>query len=188
MGRRKTKNRKYISWKTKCAAALLDGMLVRERFGLYPRRWYDDAKKMTEHQFLSLFQFDHNILHETNHPDRDVYWNLTPMPIKAHREKTKRDAAIIAKSRRIRRACEDAPLGAGNQAMISMADAMSAGLREGVKTAMEHIARDPRSERYSEGWNRIFKKRQRKILSRGFDKTKRRKMSGKVVERVPDHD
>jgi len=89
--------RKHISWKTKCAAAVLDGMLERSR------AWYDDAKKMTEDQFLSLFQFDHNILHESRHPDRDKFWNLTPKLIRAHREKTKRDAKIIAKGRRIRR-------------------------------------------------------------------------------------
>src|SRR5215475_6346192 len=92
--------RKHISWKTKCAAALLDAMAVRERFGLYPGRWYDDAKQMNEDQFLSLFHWDHNILHTNNAVDE--FWNLTPMLIAAHRAKTKQDAGIIAKSKRIR--------------------------------------------------------------------------------------
>ena len=94
--------RKHISWKTKCAAAVLDAMAQRERFGLYPRRWYDDAKKMTEDQFLSLFHWDHNILHSSENEDRDRFWNLTPIPILEHRAKTKADAKIIAKGRRIR--------------------------------------------------------------------------------------
>lgn len=95
--------RQHISWKTRCAAAVLDAQLVRERFGLYPHRWYDDAKRMTEDQFLSLFHFDHNILHATEDENRDKFWNLTPMLIQAHKTKTKLDAKVIAKSRRILR-------------------------------------------------------------------------------------
>jgi len=87
--------RKHISWKTRCAAALLSTFQCRNM--------YDDAKQMTEDQFLSLFHWDHNILHSTEHEDRDQFWNLTPMLIRAHREKTKSDAAIVAKSRRIRK-------------------------------------------------------------------------------------
>ena len=83
--------RKHISWKTKCAAALLHAMRDVA---------YDDAKKMTEDQFLSLWQFDHNMLHAFEDENRDVYWNLTPMLIMAHRRKTKADAKVIAKSRR----------------------------------------------------------------------------------------
>jgi hypothetical protein len=86
--------RKHISWKTRCAAALLSTFQCRNM--------YDDAKQMTEDQFLSLFHWDHNILYETGHEDRDQFWNLTPMLIKKHREKTKQDARVIAKSRRIR--------------------------------------------------------------------------------------
>src|SRR5262245_20716617 len=95
--RTRTVTRRHISWKTKAAAAILDAMLVRERFGLHPRRWYEDAKRMTETQFLSLFHWDHNILHSSGHPDRDKFWNLTFMLIQAHREKTKQDRKIIDK-------------------------------------------------------------------------------------------
>jgi hypothetical protein len=84
--------RKYISWKTKYAAALL-------KLGDVP---YSDAKLMTEDQIISLYRVDHNILHETGHPLRDSFWNLTPMLILAHKEKTRHDATVIAKSRRIR--------------------------------------------------------------------------------------
>jgi hypothetical protein len=156
--------RKHISWKTKYAAALL-------KLGDVP---YSDAVKMTEDQLISLYQVDHNIYH--SYHDDDVFWNLEPMLIAAHRAKTKRDLKIMAKGRRIR--AQNLPLGAGNQAVIAMGDAIGAGLREGVKTAMERIARKP--DRFSENWNRIFK---RKIRSRGFDKTKRRKMNRTVVDR-----
>src|SRR5215831_6041410 len=142
---------------------------------------YLDAKKMTPQQVNSLVQWDHNILHETGHPDRDRLWNLTPRLIREHREKTKRDAKIIAKSRRLRAAWENAPLGAGNQAMLAMADAVSAGIREGVRESYDRISRKP--NKFSEGWNRVFDKHKRKIESRGFDKTKRRKMDGTVEKR-----
>jgi len=160
--------RKHISWKTKCAAALLDGMLVRERFGLYPRRWYDDAKRMTEDQFLSLFQFDHNILHETEHPDRDKFWNQTPRLIAEHRSKTKQDAKVIAKGRRLR-----------ENPLVLMAEVVSAGLAEGARHAYERV-NSPSDTAYRDGWDRIWGKR--KIRSRGFDKTRRRKMDGTVVK------
>lgn len=84
--------RKHISHKTARAALIV-------QCGLVP---YVDAKKMTEDQIISLFHLDHNILHETGHEDRDKFWNLTHTFIKAHREKTKQDAKIIAKGRRIR--------------------------------------------------------------------------------------
>lgn len=152
--------RKHISWKTKCAAALLDAMAQRERFGLNPARWYDEAKKMTEDQFLSLFHWDHNILHETGDPDVDKYWNLTPMLIQAHRIKTKADAKIIAKGKRLRdSAVISLRIGPDGQYQTRGAP------RPGA--AVIHPAR-------------TFK---RKIASRGFDKRFRKKMSGKVEKR-----
>ena len=154
--------RGHISWKTKCAAALLDAQLIRERFGLHPRRWYDDAKQMTEDQFLSLFQFDHNMLHEimlqTDNQDRDMFWNLTPMLIQAHREKTKTDIKAIAKGRRIR------------------------GKR--LLTQIISWGDDPKKWDHDvvERYVKVAAPR-RKLRSRGFDKTKRRTMRGKVVPR-----
>ena len=48
---------------------------------------------------VSLFQFDHNILHgiEVN----DEHWNYTPTLILPHREKSKADTAKVAKAMRI---------------------------------------------------------------------------------------
>lgn len=85
--------RKRISWKTRYASAMLM---------LHPDL-YEHAKLMGETNFASLFQNDHNILHETKHPDRDEFWNLTQRFIAEHREKTKQDQKIIAKGRRIRK-------------------------------------------------------------------------------------
>jgi hypothetical protein len=96
--------RKHISWKTKCAAATreldyLRGQMALVRGASYQPIPYDHAKTMTQDQFLSLFQWDHNKLHSFDGGDH--FTNLSPLPTKAHREKTKRDAKIIAKSRRI---------------------------------------------------------------------------------------
>ena len=87
--------RKHLTLKTKLASALM-------ALGYVP---YADCKQMTEEQFLSLFQYDHNALHV--HDGTDEYWNLTPMLIVAHREKTKRDAGVIAKVRKLTRAQEE---------------------------------------------------------------------------------
>jgi hypothetical protein len=145
--------RKHISWKTKCAAALLDAQIAR---GL-DTSWYVDAKQMTEDQFLSLFQWDHNIFHSgtrsvASHEsgliftplDPDVFWNLTPMLIKAHREKTKVDVKIIAKGKRIRKDWHKL-------------------------VELSGMTREPPLLR--------------RLRSRGFDKTKRRKWDGTVVKR-----
>ena len=153
--------RKHISWKTKCAAALLHGMRDVA---------YEDAKQMTEDQFLSLVQFDHNILHETEHENRDKFWNLTPMWILAHREKTKQDAKIIAKSRRIRAKHSPDAAGAGNH----VARLRLAPLRTDPDEAGGVNFRAPRI-RPSSGSH--------KLKSRGFDKTLRKKMDGTVVKR-----
>lgn len=133
--------RKAIPWKTRCAAAL-SGACPSCGFRYLP---YEDTKQKTEAEFLSQFELHHNIFHESGHRDRDLYWNLTWMLIKAHREQTKRDLATIAKGRRIRRKQWEHLL------------AMSGQTREPALL--------------------------RKLRSRGFDKTKRRKMSGKVVPR-----
>lgn len=60
---------------------------------------YLDAKQMSAEQIISLYQFDHGILHaiEVN----DEFWNFTPRLIKPHREKSKKDTAIVAKVKRI---------------------------------------------------------------------------------------
>ena len=143
--------RKHISWKTKAAAALAE--LGNVRYGIP----YNDVKHMTEAQFLSLWHFDNNKLHSFKGGDH--FSNLTPMLIKAHREKTKRDAKIIAKGRRLEKRQEE--LTNRYIAMGAYHDAMGGGRI----------------------FHEVFKPETRKIRSRGFDKTKRRKMSGQVVPR-----
>jgi hypothetical protein len=173
--------RRRISDRTFLAATLLDR-------GEIP---YKHAKLMTEDQLISLYHADHNILHETGHPDRDKYWNLKPRLIKEHREKTKRDAKIIARSRRIRR-----KLAEHERKRLAkiyedyrpydytgrIADALVTGFREGTKKAYDRIDAplDTYSERYKDiDWKA---KPKRKIRGRGFDKTKRRRMDGTVVK------
>jgi hypothetical protein len=134
--------RKHTSWKTKYASALL-------ALGHIP---YDDAKLMTEDQIISLYQLDHNILYETGNPDRDKYWNLTPMLIKEHREKTKRDVKVIAKGKRLREKHRTP----GEHATITLAQ---------LERQMKTVAHA------------------RKLISRGFDKTLRKKVNGKVERR-----
>jgi hypothetical protein len=160
--------RKHISWKTKCAAALLQLRGVP----------YDDAKQMTEDQFLSLFHWDHNILHSSEHEDRDRFWNLTPMLIAAHREKTKTDAKIIAKGKRIRRK--------GPQFLqVSAETRREIGndkvLAEVARAAYQQGLQQSKIESWQTGRGLAFFKPA--IRSRGFDKRYRKKMDGTVVKR-----
>jgi predicted ATP-binding protein involved in virulence len=140
--------RKRISDRTKLAATLLAR-------GDIP---YDHAKLMTEDQIISLYQFDHNIRYETEHEDRDKFWNLAPLLIRTHRAKTKLDLREIAKSKRLRKANEQF------KKTFAMLEAFQREENEKI------IAR-------------VFNKGVRKLRSRGFDKTRRRKMSGEVVKR-----
>lgn len=84
--------RKKPSMETKLASALL-------ALGHIP---YDDAKRMSATQIISLYQFDHGILHgvEVN----NQFWNFTPRLIRPHREKSKKDAGIVAKVKRLEKA------------------------------------------------------------------------------------
>lgn len=60
----------------------------------------DHARLMTADQMLSLFQF-HHILYHTD-SGIDEHWNLEPMLIRPHRERTaKIDVPQIARTRRI---------------------------------------------------------------------------------------
>lgn len=146
-------SRKHISLKTDKAALLL-------QLGEIP---YEDAKNMTEDQIISLYQRDHNILHSSEHEDRDRFWNFTFRLIQAHRAKTRADTKIIAKSRRIRawNAAADAP------ALRTGPDEFQRHAGHGARAAAApRPARTPR-----------------KLRSRGFDKRFRRKMDGTVERR-----
>jgi hypothetical protein len=81
--------RKHISLKTKLAAALRELAKI-------PR---DHAELMTEDQVISLFVFDHGVYHV--HGGSDEHFNLTPLLIRANREKTGKDVTQIRKTDRI---------------------------------------------------------------------------------------
>jgi hypothetical protein len=88
------KQRFHIPMHEKLAAAL--SMLLSQE----ERDVWREAKASAA-VILTLFDFDHNILHAHDGPDR--WWNLTPMLRTAHREKSKRDVAIVAKVKRLQR-------------------------------------------------------------------------------------
>lgn len=135
-------SRKHISWKTKCAAALVHCDII-------PR---NEAKLLEEDQLLSLFQWDHNEFYTLGSESRDKFWNLTPMLIRAHREKTRTDAKIIAKGRRIREKHRSP--------------------KKHATTTLVQLEKQLKTASYV-----------RKLASRGFDKTLRKKMDGTVVKR-----
>jgi len=192
-------HRKRISDRAKLAA------LTMLHFGIP----YAHAKLMTDDQINSLVEWHHNVHHsakgkQTVVEDVDHFSNLEPMLIAAHTTQTKRDIATIAKIRRTRKKMVDAPPGF----LLQVADAIRGGFEQGARNAYDHIKqpRDRYSENYdaidwaadklktydslavlkSEGkpydpWAPIRGKR--KIRSRGFDKTRRRTMRGKMVPR-----
>ena len=150
--------RKSLSLKTRLASALL-------ALGHIP---YADAKEMTADQLISLYHFDHGMLHESEHPQRDMYWNITPRLIKAHRDKTKQDAAIIAKGRRIRK----------RQLLVEVGHMLARAVEDHRASPSEAVA-----EALTEGFVRGVRFQKRKLRSRGFDKTRRRRMDGTVTKR-----
>lgn len=92
--------RSYIPLKTKLASALCQ-MLRPNEDGKFERIVsYEDSKKLSEDQILSLFHWHHNILHA--HNGLDSHWNIEPVPILEHRRDTaKRDIPAVAKVRRL---------------------------------------------------------------------------------------
>ena len=86
------RKRKHVPLKTKLAAALL-------ALGHIP---YEESKAMTADQIIRRYDFDHwPILHALGGPD--LPWNLRPLLRAPHKEKSKRDTAIVAKVKRIQR-------------------------------------------------------------------------------------
>jgi hypothetical protein len=91
--------RQHISLKKKLAAALLTIKRPDEHGNLVPVIDYEDAKSMDEDQIISVFHFDHGILHAIepiNEP-----WNLTPRPIIEHRKKSAKDKTALSKGDRL---------------------------------------------------------------------------------------
>lgn len=101
-------NRAHIPFKTKLAATLCQMKVVDEKTGKFVDAIsFEDARKMTADQILSLYHFDHYPIRKAE-GGGDEHWNLTPRFIKSHRIKTaKKDQPEIAKNKRINEAHEE---------------------------------------------------------------------------------
>jgi hypothetical protein len=87
-GQRRKRN--HISLKEKLAAALT---------AFLPPDFRRLNYQISAEKVIALFHFDHGILHALDGSDR--WWNLYPMLVTPHREKSRRDTGIIAKIKRI---------------------------------------------------------------------------------------
>lgn len=95
--------RKSLSLKTKLAATLLQMRRPDATGKLVPVISFDEAKTMTADKILARFHFDHDPIPYA-HGGPDEPWNLTPLPVADHRDKTaNRDVPQIAKTKRITR-------------------------------------------------------------------------------------
>jgi 5-methylcytosine-specific restriction endonuclease McrA len=88
------RRRKHIPLPEKLAAAL--SLLLNEE-----ERTKLREKRVTAKTVISLFEFDHAVLHALG--GADSWFNLTPTLKSPHREKSKRDTSIVAKVKRIER-------------------------------------------------------------------------------------
>ena len=101
------KTRKKIPDKTKLAAALLTIVRPNDAGELVPVIDYESAKKMTEDQVLSIFQWDHYPTPK-NQGGEDKHYNLVPRPIIEHRIKSaKIDKPAFNKAIRLSEAQEE---------------------------------------------------------------------------------
>lgn len=81
-------------------AAVLRDLMVEVDGKLVRAIPYEDAKKMTADQVISLFQFDHGIHHAID--GEHIHWNYTARMIAEHRIKTSKiDRPQIDKTKRI---------------------------------------------------------------------------------------
>lgn len=95
MARRK---RDYIPYSERLAAALACLLPQAER-----DQWR--AAKMDASCILDLFTFDHIHLHALE--GADAWWNLDPKLRAPHREKSRKDTGIVAKTKRLSAEHED---------------------------------------------------------------------------------
>jgi hypothetical protein len=92
--KREKRKRDYIPLPERLAAALVRLLPLDEQRSL--RHAKGPASTV-----LKLFQFDHIVLHAPPFNGSDKWWNLDPMQVKPHREKSRRDTSIVAKVDRI---------------------------------------------------------------------------------------
>lgn len=91
------RKRKHIPLKTKLAAALACLLPPGRRDEL--RRYRAKADDV-----LSLFEWDHIVLHAPPFNGSDAWWNMDPKHVAEHRKKSRRDTSIVAKVKRLRQA------------------------------------------------------------------------------------
>lgn len=123
--------RKHLSLTTKLAAALLmipqrdqNGELVLDGFGRpVPMIPFDEARLMTASQMVSLYEWDHSVLHSLGGPDHFAY--LTPRLIMEHRAKSKRDRKVIQKINRAERKRAEQ---SAEMRLLNSAEALNAAL------------------------------------------------------------
>lgn len=86
------RKRAYISLPEKLAATLAC---------LLPQEQRDDlrSRQVPAKEVISLFHFDHIALHSFG--GADLWFNLDPKSVAAHKEKSKRDTSIAFKAKRI---------------------------------------------------------------------------------------
>lgn len=89
---RRKRARKYILLREQLAAALAMLLPTQQRDELR-------AAKVPAKTVIALFSPDHGILHALGGSDR--WFNIYPMLREPHKEKSRRDTAIVAKVRRI---------------------------------------------------------------------------------------
>lgn len=87
----------------KLASALLQCMRPDGNGGWERAISHDEAKMLTAHQIVSLFDFDHYPIEEQDGGPA-VAWNLTPRLKPEHRKKTGADAKRRAKGKRLQKA------------------------------------------------------------------------------------
>jgi hypothetical protein len=86
------RRRAHIPYPAKLAAALACLLPQDQRDALRRAQGPPDT-------VLGLYHFDHIMLH--CHEGPDAWWNLDPVLVPVHREKSRRDTAIAAKVKRL---------------------------------------------------------------------------------------
>lgn len=92
MRTRKRRPRKYIPFPERLAAALAMLLPAAQRDAMR-------AGRLPAKAVLKMFHFDHVALHSLGGEDK--WWNLSPIQVRPHREKSRRDTSIVAKVDRI---------------------------------------------------------------------------------------
>lgn len=123
-----------------------------ENGNMVPVISYEEAKRLTEDEIISRFHFDHYPVPKAlDGPDEP--WNLKPLPVADHREKTaKVDIPAIAKAKRI-------------------AKKRDAALKALAELDSEEIVRS------------VPEKKRRSTFPTSRDSKWKKKLSGEIVER-----